>query len=211
MPPYIINVFIDLVREYEQVVVGENHLGQLPEFLFRIDAPRRIARRAENDQLRLRRDGRLELCGGDLEVLTDAGRHDDRRASRQLHHLRVTYPVGGGDDDLVAGVHQCQDGIAHPLLAARADDDLGSGVVQAVLPLQLPRDGLPQDGIAGDGGVLRVIVVNRLLAGFLDETGRHEVGFAHAHVDDVNPLRLHLAALLRHGQRSGRSQPFQTV
>ena len=92
MPPYIINVFVDLVREYEQVVVGENHLGQLPEFLFRIDAPRRIARRAEDDQLRLRRDGRFELRGA---TLTSAGDDEDST-------LTVTLVDGGEEKHLTA-------------------------------------------------------------------------------------------------------------
>jgi hypothetical protein len=50
----------------------------------------------------LRGDGRFQLHRGDLEALVDAGFDDDGLAVGQDHHVRVGYPVGGGDDDLVA-------------------------------------------------------------------------------------------------------------
>ena len=68
--------------------------------------------------------------------------------------------------------------------------------MQVVLTLQFSGDGLTQEGVAGDGRVLRVVLVDGDLGLLLDMVGGVEVRFADAHIDDVDTLSLHLRALL---------------
>ena len=180
----------------------ENHFGKSCQFLCGVNTSGRITRRAEYQHTCLGRDGFLQLLGSHLEVLLKSGRYDNRCSASQLHHLRIAHPVWGGDDHLISVVHQGQDSIAHALLGTVADRYLGSGIVETVLVLQLGNDGLAQIRIACHGGILGVVVVDSLLGSCLDMIGCIEVWFSHTHIDHIDALGFHLAALLRHGQRS---------
>ena len=148
--------------------------------------------------------------GRNLEVLLDAGLHDDGGASGHLHHLGVADPVGGRHNDFVARVDERQDNVADRLLRPVGANDLGRGVVQTVLAAQLLHDGVAQGWVAGHGRIARVVLLDGTLGGCLDVVGRVEIGFAHTQVDYVYPLCLQLGTLLRHGQGGRWRQAVDT-
>ena len=140
-----------------------------------------------------------------------SGAHDDRRGTCQLSHLRIANPIRCGYDDLISGVYQGQDGVAHTLLATRPDDHLASGVVEMVLFLKLVDDGLAQIHISRNWRILREVVVDSFLSSLLDMIRRVEIGFTDAHVNHVDTLCLHLITLLRHSQRGRWSQAVESI
>ena len=206
----VVDVLINLVGQDDDALVAQQDVLQSLQFLAGIDGTRGIAGRTEDEGAGARCDGGLQLLRCNLEVLLDAGLHDHGRTVGQEHHLRITYPVGGGDDDLVALVHQGHDGVADALLGTVGTENLGRCVVHAVLALQFVHDGLAQAGIAGDGRVAAPVVADGLDGGLLDVFGRVEVGFAHTHVDDVDALCLQFAAALAHGQRGAGRQAVES-
>ena len=205
----IINVLINLVAHNDDALMTAEHLGQGFELIGAVHRPGRVARRAENQEARAGRDGGFQLFRGYLEVLLDAGLDNHGSALGQQDHLGVAHPVGGGDDDFVARIHERHNRVAHALLGAVRADDLGRRVVQPVLTFELVDDGLAQRGITGDGGIARIVLVDGFLGGFLDVVGRVEIGLAHGEVDDVYALCFKLATLLRHRQCGGRRQAVQ--
>ena len=80
-----------------------------------------------------------------------------------------------------------------------------------VLFSELLRDGFSQIHVSWNRRILRIVLVNSLLSGFLDMVRSHKVGLADAHVDNVDTLCFHLIALLRHCERCRRSKPIETV
>ena len=208
---HIVDVLVNLVGKHEEVVMAHHHARQSLQLVLAVDAPRGVARRADDEQLGLLGDGVLQLLRSHLEIAFDARADNDRLSTRELHHLRIAHPVGSGDDNLVSGVDQSQYGIAHPLLAARSHDNLGRSILQPVLTLQLVSDGLAEDEITWNGRIFGEVVVDGLLASLLDVVGGIEVGFANTHVDHVDTLSTHLVASLRHGQRGRRSQPVESI
>ena len=208
---YVVDVFVYLVGQHEEVVVAEDYVGQGLQLLLAVDASRWVAGRAEYQHPRLGRDGSLKLLGGHLEILLEAGVYKHRGAACQQHHLRIAHPVRSRDDNLVARVHECHDGIADALLGTVAHQNLRCRVVQGVLPLELLGDSLSQVGISGHGRIPRVVVVDGLLCCQLDVVGGVEVGFAHAHVYHVDALCFHFAALLRHGEGRRGGQTVESV
>ena len=205
----VVDVLVDLVGDDDYLRVARQDVGQSLQLVVAVDAARGVRRRAEDERLRLGRDGGLELLGRDLEVLINAGGQDHVRALGQLDHLHVAHPVGGGHDDFVARIDEAEQGVADGLLGAVRDDDLVDGEVESVLVFEFGDDGFPQIQVARDGGVERVVVVDGLLRGGLDGVGGEEIGLADAQVDDVDALCLQLIAFLRHGQCSRRRETRQ--
>ena len=206
----VVDVLVDFVSENKQVVVLLDDLGQSLQLILAIDAAGRIAGRAEDEQTRLRRNGGLQLLGRHLEVLFETSLHNDGIATSQQHHLGIAHPVRSGNNDLIARIDQCHDGVADALLGTVRNQNLGRGVAQVVLALQLAGDGLTQVGIAGNGRILRVVLVDSQLGGLFDVVGGVEVGLADAHVNHVDALCLHFTTLLRHRQRSRRCQSLKS-
>lgn len=74
------------------------------ELRFGVNGAGGVAGGVEEDELCAGRDGFFELVGRDLEVLADAGVELDGGAFGEEDHLGVADPIGGGDEDFVAGV-----------------------------------------------------------------------------------------------------------
>ena len=206
MATHVVDVFVDFVADDVDVLVAAEHLGQRLEFLLAVNGTRGVARRAEDDGLGAGRDGLFELGGRNLEVLFNAGLHEDGLAVGHEHHLRVAHPIGSGDDDFLARGDEGHDGIADTLLGTVGTNDLLGRIVQAVLVFQFVHHCLTEGRISGHGRVARIVVVHCLLRSFLDVVGRVEVGFADREINHIDPLGLELSALLRHGQGGGRRQ-----
>lgn len=162
------------------------------QFFLAIDAARRVAGRTEDEHTGIGRDGGFQLLGRHLEVLLEACLDDHGFAACQQYHLGVAHPVGGGDDDFLTVVDEGHHCIADTLLGTVGDQDLGGGVVQVVLALQLAGYGLSQGRVARYRGVFRIVLVDGELCLLLDVVWGVEVWFSDAHVDYVDTLCLHL-------------------
>ena len=197
----VVDVLVYLVGNDDDALVAEQHVLQRLKLLLAVDRARGIAGRAQDEGTRAGRDGSIKLLGRNLEVLFDGCLHEDRCAFCQQDHLRIAHPVGSRDDDFVAGIYEGHDGVADALLGTVAAKNLRRSVVQSVLILELCNDSLLQFGVAWHGAVAAVVVLYGFDGGCLDVVGRVEVGFAHAHVDDVYAFGFKLAAALAHGKR----------
>ena len=173
-----------------------NDGSQSGQLFLGIDRAGGVRRRAENQQAGFRRDGCLQLFGGHLEVLFDAGTDDDGSTVGQFDHFGIAHPVRSRYNHFIALVHQGQDGVADRLLGTVGAADLCGGVVQSILVFQLGHDGIAQGRITGYGRIAREVVVDGFLGSFLDVVGRIEVGFAYTQVDDIDPLCLQFTTFL---------------
>ena len=109
-------MLVDFVSDDVHLRVPAQYGGKGFELLLSIDGARGVARRANHEELRARRDGGLELFGRNLKVLLDGGLHEHWRSAGEEHHLRVAHPVGSRYDDLVAGIHKRHHSARHALL-----------------------------------------------------------------------------------------------
>ena len=211
MRTYIINVLINLVGENINIFVLENNLCQRSQFLLRIHTTRRIARGTKYQHLGLGGDGRFQLFGRHLEILLKARIDNHRFSTRQFHHLGVTYPIWRGDNNLFTIIDQGHDSIANTLLGTIAHQYLIDAILQTVLPLQLRGNRLTQVSVTGHRRVAGIVVIHGLFGCLLDVFWCVEIGFSHTHVDNIDTLRFHLRALLRH-RKSGRwGKSLQTI
>ena len=183
-------VLVDFVAHDEDALFHADVADGL-DFVRGIDAAGGIAGRIQDEQSRLGRDGGKKLGGRDFELGLVRGGQDHRRGAGELDHLRVTQPVGGRDDDLVAFLAGGDDDVEAGVLAAAGDDDLRRLVVEAVLALELVGDGLAQLGDAAAGRVFGEAGGERGSGGVLDVLGGVEVRFAGAKADDVFAGGLH--------------------
>ena len=204
-------VLVDLIGDDPDAVL-EGPLADRGQLLGRVDAARRVGRRAHEEDLRARRARGLELLDGHLVVLVGAGEHLDGGRAGELDDLGVRGPVRGRQDRLVAGAQQRGECLEDGLLAAVGDDDVGGGDLVAGVAQGLFRDGLAQRREAGGGRVAVHRGVARGLDGGLDNVvGRGEVGFAGAEADHRAAGGLEGLGLRVHGQGRGRRDGVETI
>ena len=183
-------VLVHVVGHNPDMLVLEQHVGDLAEVALGIGGARRVRRRVQDQPFRARRDRRVEILGPHLEaVILGAGdRH--RIAVAQQHHLRVRHPIGGRNHNLVAGAQSRAERVVEHLLAAAADRDLGGLVIEPVLALELAADRALQLDAAVEDGIAGLAVLDRADAGLADIGRRVEIGLALRERDDVAPGRL---------------------
>ena len=197
-------VLVDLVGDDPEAVLDGPAADGL-DLVGRVHRARGVRGRDEDQRLGAIGAGGLQLVDGDPEAGGLVGGQHDRRPAGQRHRLGVGGPVGGGQQHLVARVHDRLDGLVVRLLAAVGDDDLAGADVVAGVPLGLVGDGLAQ---RGEARRRRVVVAGGVLhggQGGLDDVGRRrEVGLAGAEADHVLTLGLHGLGLGVHGQGGRR-------
>ena len=185
MTAHEVDVLVNLVRHNHHLRVLGHHLSDGAKFLLGVDHARRIRRAAEHHQFGLRGDSGFELRGSNLEVVLDfAGDILDVG----LCHLRdgaVGNPVGSGDDDLIAGIHQSHNSLIDGLFTTGGNHNLLRRVVQTVVSLELVADGFQEVRIAGHGRIVREVVVDGLFGVFLHRFRRVEIGLADAQADHI--------------------------
>ena len=190
----------------------EGPLADRGQLLGRVDAARRVGRRAHEEDLRARCARGLELLDGHLVVLVGAREHLDGGRAGELDDLGVGGPVRGRQDRLVAGAQQGGERLEHGLLAAVGDDDVCGGDLVAGVAQGLGGDGFTQRGQAGGGRVAVHRGVARGLHGGLDNVvGRGEVGLAGTEADHRATGGLEGLGLRVHGQGRGRGDGVETI
>ncbi len=93
----VIDMFIDLVAQYNHVLVSAQYLCQLFQFLLAVDGAGRVAGRAKNQCAGAGSDGSFQLRGGNFEILFNGSFDIDRFAVGHQYHLRIAYPVRSRD------------------------------------------------------------------------------------------------------------------
>ena len=89
-----------------------------------VDGSCGVAGGAEYDGTGAWCDGGFELCGGDFEVVVDCGFDEYGCAFGEACEFGVADPIGGGDDDFVAGVEEGEECEGDALLGSVGDEDL---------------------------------------------------------------------------------------
>ncbi len=197
-------MLVHVVGEHPDMGMAHQHLGERLQFVAGVGGARRVRGRVQHHPLGARRDRALQVLRPQLEGVFQRGRHEDRLAAVDQHHVGIADPIGRGDDHLVALVQRRQEGVVENLLAARADDGVGRLVVEPVLALELGGDRLAQRRDAEHRGVLGLAAPNRLDRRLLDVVGRVEVRLADRQRNHVAPLGFEIARLLRHRDGRGR-------
>ena len=197
-------MLVNLIGEHCHLRMAGKHFYQTLKLLTRVDAARRIRRRAEKHHARALVDGGFELRGSHLEILVDSGGNQHVDASGELHQLDVADPCGHRDHHLVAGVDDGLDHIVQRMLCSGANHHILSAVAQTIFRLELLGDSLAKRRIAGHRRIVGHIAVDGVFGGILNVLGRIEVGLAHRKVDYIHARSFQLRALGRHGQRCRR-------
>ncbi len=142
-----------------------------------------------------------------------SGRRFDghRRRVGELDLLDDGRPVRLVRDDLVAGPEQRERRVVQRLLAARGEDDLRLGVLDAVVGLVAIADRAPQFGDAGDRRVLRELGVEGIVRRPLDGAGRAEVGLARAEIDHFHAGSAQPVHRCRHSHRRRACNPRSSI
>ena len=106
----------------------------------------------------------------------------------ELHLLDQRGPIRRVKDDLVTRPKERERGVEERLFATGTGDDLTLLVLDAVVSLIARADRPLQLGCSRDRGVLREVLIDRLLRGGVDEIRRAEVRLARAEVDHLHAL-----------------------
>ncbi len=191
--------------------VAHQHIRQRFQLGFGIGRPRGVGRRVEHQPLGFWRDCSLQIGGSQLEAVLDRGRHEHRSAAADRHHFRIAHPIGGGDDDLVAGVQRCHEGVEQDLLAAGADNGLLPVVIELVLALELGGNRLAQFRNARNRGVFGLAAIDCVDRRCLDVVRSVKVRFTRAKSDDITALGFEFPRLLADGNGGGRFDPGKGV
>ena len=195
-------MLVHIVGQHPHMRVAHQHVGELFQLALRVGRAGRVRRRVKDEPLGARRDRALQIRRLQFEPVVDRGRHNDRRSPVDRHHLRIAYPIGRGDDDLVALVHGDEEGVVEDLLSPGRDDRVRGLVVETVLTAKLGRDRLAQRRNAEHGRVLGLAALDRLDRRLLDVVGRVEIRLADRKRDHFPSFGFEVARLLRH--RDGR-------
>jgi hypothetical protein len=183
-------VLVDLVGQHPQPAAGRPAADRR-HLLRRVDGPGRVGGGDEHQQLGPLGGGRLQLLDPDPEPVRQVGLHDHRVGAAEGDRLGVGDPVGGRQQDLVAGVEQGGERLEQGVLAAVGDQDLARLDPQARVAGGLGRDRGPQ---LGQARARSVVVEPGLVAGghgrLDDVVGGGEVGLAGAEADHVLAGRL---------------------
>src|SRR5207253_10900094 len=124
------------------------------------------------------------------------GKHDQ---------VGIAHPVGGQDDNFVAGIKRRDGLIVEDLFASGANDDLARPVVEAVLALELPRYRRLELRNAVHGGVLgRLAALDGLNRRALDVFGGVEVRLPRPEPYDIPACGFERTRLVGDGDGSRR-------
>ena len=160
------------------------------------DAARRVARRTEKQRARPRRYGAFDSFGRRDEPVLFRRRQVDGDAVVLRDLVEVRREAGFGRDDFVAGFEKRLEREVERLDAARHDEHLVGRRFQAVAPVPVGADGLPDVLVPLDRGVVGVSGLRRP-GGLVDDVGLGvKVGLPDAERDDVRVRRGDLKDLL---------------
>jgi len=198
------DVFVHVVGGHHDAWMLEQHLAQCFQFFTAVGHAGGVGGAVDDEQAGLVGDRRLQLAGGDLEMLVGTGVGEHGHAAGQQRHVRIGDPVGDRDDDFVARIENGLGQVVEALLAATGDQDLLRSIIEAVVALEFVDDGLFQRGGTIYRCILGKAVAYRLDGRFLDMVGGVEVRFTRPQSNDVLAGGPHLGGAGSDGQGRGR-------
>ena len=165
----------------------------------------------EDENLGFGGDGVGELLGCDFEAVFLFALDDFIDAAGEFDLFGIGDPIGGEEDDFVAGVEDGHEGHVEAVLAAGAGGDVFGFVGEVVFVVEFFGDGGFEVGEAGGGGVFGLAFVEGEFGGVLDEGGGVEIGFAGAEADDVDAGFFHGVGFGGNGEGDGFGDELDAV
>ncbi len=194
-------VLVDLIGDHPQPGLRRPP-ADAGHLIGRVHRARRVGRRHEHEHLGARGAGGLQVRHRSQVAGPFVGHDRHRHAAGQGDRLGVGGPVGGGQQDLVAGIEQRGERLEDGLLAAVGDQHLARADLVAGVAGCLDGDRLPQFRQPRRGGV---VVEPGLGAGAPgrchDVVRRGEVRFPGAEADHRPARRPECFRFRVHGQR----------
>ena len=148
----------------------------------------RIRGAVEQQRLGVGTESRPELAVGQLETGLLARRQQLGPRTGQDHHVRITDPVGGGDQDLIARPEQGVEGVEQGVFAARVGGHLRQGIAEPVIPFQFGDNRLFDGCGSADRGVFGLTLLDGGHGRRLDMVGRVKVGLSGAKINHADAL-----------------------
>ena len=168
---------VDLVGEDPQVVaLSQPH--QLPHQRLVVDLAGGVGGRAEQHQFRLFADQAFDLVEIGQEVVLGAEIVKDRLPVDDGNGHVVVGPAGVGQEHLVAGLEQGQEGTGHAHYRAGGDEDVLRAGGDAGAALKVPRRRRSPRIDAGIGHVFGVARIGKAAGGLDDMCRGIEIGLA---------------------------------
>ena len=168
---------------------------------------RRIRRRVQNDELRLRRDESFNHLRGHAEALRFVGFEQYTIPTDVADHIFEAHPGRHRQKDFVAMIDQHRDHVKQRVLATDRGAYFLAFVGGAEIGGVAVDDRILQFKRAADGGVLRKIGIDRGDGGVFHMLRRGEVRLTGGEVDDVDALLAQLVGFGRGGHGGRRLDP----
>ena len=192
-------LLIDFVGQDDDAFT-DGDVGQCGEFFAGIDGAGRVAGGVQDDHLRHRGHGVLELIRSELPAVFTLRFDDHRNATDDAHHFRVAGPVRSRNDHFITWIHAGKDGIVAGVLGSAVHADLGGFILHLVVHQQLCSDGFTQFEDAGAFGIAGFACVKSFDSSGDDWCRSIEVWLTSSEVQHVNSLLLQRLRLAGDGQ-----------
>ena len=203
MPVAVIcDLFIDLVRHYQQVMLYRN-VRQGLEFLVCEHPAGRIGRVDQGYHPGVGRDAAFYGFRIDAKAVCLVKRDRHYPAARQFNFIDVLRVIGVQHDDFVPGVQRRHADGKGRMGHAAADKDLIGLRFNVVSFKHLLCQRLPELLHTAKVAVMDLTVIQGLLGGFLDMRRRIETGHADLQVDDIDALLHQRYRLFIHSEGFG--------
>ena len=175
----IIDMFVNLVSDYDHLWMFSQYCRQSGQFFFCIYRTCRIRRRTKNQCFRLRSDGCFQLFWSNLEILFDTCRNNYRSTFCHFHHFRVAYPVRSRHDDFVTRIYQYKDGITNRLFGTIGTRNLSGCIFQTVFFFQFLNNSIAQSRITRYRRVTRKVIIYGFFRSFFDVVRSIKIRFSY--------------------------------
>ena len=168
--------------------MAQQHFAQFFQLSRIISCAGRVGRRVQDQPTRLWRNGSFQLFGRDFIILRCSRHNDHGRSAGELHDIGIADPIRCRDDNFVALINRCDQGVKQGVLTTGVYRDLLWRIFNAIVALEFCDDCLLERGDTVHGGIFRHAVTNGLNGGLFDEFWRVEIGFTRRQSNDIDAL-----------------------
>ena len=164
----IIDMFVNLVSDYDYLRMFSQYSRQSGQFFFCIYRTCRVGRGTKNQRFRFRSNSSFQLFRSNLEILFDTCRNDNRSTFCHFHHFRVAYPVRSRNDYFVTRIYQYKNRITNRLFCTICTRNLGGCIFKTVFFFQFLNNSIAQSRIARYRRVAGKVIIYGFFRSFFD-------------------------------------------